>query len=300
MVRGGKRPRSKTLRFVALLALFIRIFSLNSSAADSVAHAAEAGSTAVSPGAAFSDFTTGMEFVPIPAGCFRMGDTYGDGQGDEKPAHAVCLNGFSMAKHEVTNAQYRKFRPEHNSGSYEGNSLNSDNQPVTNVSWLDAVAYAKWLSLKSGRSYRLPTEAEWEYASRGGTGGRNFWGDDPAEACRHANGADITAKSQWPDWTVTECDDGYRVAAPVGKFRPNGYGLYDIMGNAWEWTADWYSEDHYYTSPKDNPKGPHSGELKIPRGGGWGNASECVRVSDRNGFPPEFRILFLGFRLVSP
>lgn len=287
--------RRMKLAFLFVALLFIAVSS--SSAADS---ANAQGAIAVSVGVSFTDQVTGMEFVKVPAGCFRMGDTYGDGQGDEKPAHEVCLNGFSMGKYEVTNAQYRRFKPGHNSGSYEGNSLNGDNQPVTNISWLDAVEYAKWLSFKSGRSYRLPTEAEWEYAARGGTSGRNFWGDDPAEACRHANGADITAKSQWPDWTVTECNDGYKVAAPVGRFRPNGYGLYDIMGNAWEWTADWYDEEYYYNSPKDNPQGPPSGELKIPRGGGWGNASECVRVSDRNGFPPDFRILFLGFRLVSP
>jgi formylglycine-generating enzyme required for sulfatase activity len=248
----------------------------------------------------FVEPLTGMEFVAVPGGCFTMGDTHGDGQGDEKPPHNVCLNSFNMGKYEVTNAQYRRFKPKHSSGSYEGNSLNDDNQPVTNVSWFDAVAYAQWLSTKSGRTYRLPTEAEWEYAARAGNGGRNFWGDDPAEACRHANGADITAKRQWPDWAVTNCNDKHKVAAPVGSFRPNAYGLYDIMGNAWEWTNDWYDETYYNNSPKVNPRGPESGSLKVPRGGGWPNASECVRVSDRNGFPPEFYILFLGFRLVSP
>lgn len=251
------------------------------------------------PKVEFRDGVTGMEFVRIPEGCFMMGDTHGDGQGDEKPVHRVCLDGFSMSRYEVTNAQYRKFKADHDSGAYEGNSLNGDSQPVTNVSWYDAVAFAKWLSKKSGRLYRLPSEAEWEYAARGGTSGRNFWGDDTALACASANGADITAKSQWPDWTVTECNDGYKVSAPVGRFRPNAYGLYDMMGNAWEWTNDWYDSEYYFESPLKNPRGPESGSLRIPRGGGWGNASECVRVSDRNGFAPDFSILFLGFRLVS-
>lgn len=259
-----------------------------------------AASSGVSPGTAFTDSVSGMEFVSVPAGCFKMGDTHGDGQGDEKPVHDVCVDGFNMGKYEVTNAQYRRFKPDHNSGTYEGNSLNGDSQPATNVSWYDAVEYAQWLSRKSGRAYRLPTEAEWEYAARGGDKGRNYWGDNPADACRNANGADLTAKSQWPDWTVTECNDGYKLAAPVGRFQPNAFGLYDMMGNAWEWTNDWYDAEYYFYSPKDNPRGPSSGSLRIPRGGGWGNASECVRVSDRNGFAPDFSILFLGFRLVSP
>lgn len=247
----------------------------------------------------FSDPLTGMEFVAVPEGCFRMGDTFGDGQGDEKPVHEVCLDAFSIGKYEVTNAQFRKFRPDHDSGGYGGNPLNDDNQPVASVSWYDAVQYAQWLSAKSGRSYRLPTEAEWEYAARGGTAGRNFWGSESSDACRHANGADLTAQSQWPDWTITACYDGYKVAAPVGRFKPNAFGLYDMMGNAWEWTNDRYDAEYYFKSPTKNPRGPDSGSLRIPRGGGWGNASECVRVSDRNGFAPDFSILFLGFRLVS-
>lgn len=259
---------------------------------------ASAKSSAV-PAAAFIDPVTGMEFVSVPGGCFRMGDTWGDGQGDEKPVHDVCLDGFKMGRYEVTNAQYRRFRPNHDSGAYEGNSLNDDHQPVANVSWYDAVHFTEWLSKKSGRFYRLPSEAEWEYAARGGSNGRNYWGDDPLEVCRYANGADLAAKGQWPGWAVSECNDGYRVAAPVGKFLPNKFGLYDMLGNAWEWTNDWYGAEYYFAGPKHNPRGPASGTIKNPRGGGWGNASECVRVSDRNGFPPDFKILFLGFRLLS-
>lgn len=254
------------------------------------------------PPVAATDYTVprvGMEFVAVPGGCFSMGDTHGDGQGDEKPLHEVCVNGFLAGKYEVTNGQYRQFRPEHNSGSYEGNDLNGDNQPVTGVSWYDATAYAQWLSKISGKVFRLPTETEWEYIARGSTNGRNYWGDSPDIACKSANGADLTAKSQWSDWTTTECSDSFKVSAPVGRFQPNSYGIYDIMGNVWEWTNDWYDAEYYVDSPKSNPQGPSSGKLKIPRGGGWMNASECVRVADRNGFAPDFNILFLGFRLVS-
>jgi len=248
---------------------------------------------------AYIEKYTGMEFVKVPDGCYIMGDTHGDGQGDEKPLHEVCIDSFFVGRFEVTNAQYRKFSPYHNSGSYEGNNLNGDSQPVTGVTWHEAAEYAKWLSKRSGKSFRLPTEAEWEYVARGGSSGRNYWGDNPDIACKNANGADQTAKKQWSDWTTTECSDGYKVSAPVGSFQPNAYGVHDIMGNAWEWTNDWYDAEYYFESPRKNPHGPKSGKLKIPRGGGWMNASECVRVADRNGFSPDFSILFLGFRLVA-
>ncbi|MDD2366598.1 MAG: formylglycine-generating enzyme family protein [Desulfuromonadaceae bacterium] len=241
-----------------------------------------------------------MKFMYVPAGCFSMGDTFGDGQGDEKPVHEVCLDSYYMGEYEVSNAQFRMYNPDHSSGSYEGNTLNNDDQPVGSVSWYDAAGYADWLTKKTGRYFRLPTEAEWEYAARGGTNGRNFWDADPVGACRYTNGADLTAKSQWQAWATTDCNDGFKVSAPVGSFKPNSYGLYDLMGNAWEWTNDWYDPEYYFKSPVNNPRGSSTGSLRIPRGGGWGNASECVRVSDRNGFVPDFRVLFLGFRLVSP
>lgn len=247
---------------------------------------------------AYMEKHTGMEFVKVPEGCFVMGDTHGDGQGDEKPLHEVCIDSFFVGKFEVTNAQYRQFRPGHNSGSYEGNDLNGDSQPVTGVTWYDATEYAKWLSKSSDKVFRLPTEAEWEYVARGGTNGRNYWGDSPDVACKNSNGADLSAKSQWSEWTATECSDSFKVSAPIGRFQPNSYGVYDIMGNTWEWTNDWYDSEYFFESPKKNPQGPSSGKLKIPRGGGWMNASECVRVADRNGFLPDFSIMFLGFRLV--
>lgn len=289
-----------------LLAVFMLAISIKLSLAGDAAQTSNAGKQVtlpsppvVSAGTVFIEPLTGMALVNVPAGCFQMGDTYGDGQGDEKPVHEVCLDAFSMGIHEVTNSQYRRFKPGHDSGIYEGNSLNGNDQPVANISWFEAMEYAQWLSEKTGRRYRLPTEAEWEYAARGGASARNYWGDGPLDACLFANGADLAAKNQWPDWTITACNDGYKVAAPTGRFKPNGFGLYDMMGNAWEWTNDWYDAQYYLNSPLKNPAGPATGVLRIPRGGGWGNASECVRVADRNGFAPDFRILFLGFRLVS-
>ncbi len=247
-----------------------------------------------------TDPTTRMEFVAVPGGCFQMGDTFGDGDSDEKPVHQVCVSDFSIGKYEVTNAQYRRFKPGHSSGDYKGNSLNSDSQPVVNVSWDDAVAYARWLSQQSGRNYRLPTEAEWEYAARGGTKNRNYWGNGKDDACSYANVADQTAKRQWSDWKIHNCNDGYAVAAPVGSFRPNSFGLYDMMGNVWELCSDWFGEKYYGESSKDNPQGPSTGSFRVTRGGSWYDGAGTVRSAIRDRVVPGFRHYGLGFRLVLP
>jgi len=244
------------------------------------------------------DSTTGMEFVFIKGGCYEMGDSAGDGDANERPVHTVCINDFSIGKYDITNAQFRKFRPHHDSGKYEGLTLNGDMQPVVNVSWYDAVAFAKWLSEKTGHTYRLPTEAEWEFAARAGTKTSRFWGNDSDEACKYANVADITAKKRWPRWTTFSCEDGYAVSAPVGSFKPNGYGLYDMLGNVWQWTEDVYDSAAYTKLPKNDPVYEGSGEYRVMRGGGWSNGPLGVRSSHRVGLSPAFGHHALGFRLV--
>ena len=219
----------------------------------------------------------------------------------EKPVHEVCVDGFSMGKYTVTNAQYRCFKPSHDSGDYDGHSLNGDTQPVVKVSWEDAVAYAKWLSAKSGRTYRLPTEAEWEYAARAGTTGRNYWGNGKDDACGYANVYDLSGKQAFNiDWEHHNCNDGYAVTAPVGRFRPNGFGLYDMMGNVWQWCQDWYGGDYYAGSPRNNPQGPSSGSYRVYRGGGWSFGPFYVRAASRSGSTPGLRDGLRGFRLVAP
>ncbi len=248
------------------------------------------------------DTVTGMELIFVKGGCYQMGDTFGDGGGDEKPMHEVCVDDFYMGKYEVTNEQFRKFRPDHNSNDYSGFSLNNDNQPVVYVSYEDAVAYAEWLSQKTGKKYRLPTEAEWEYAARGGTRSRNYWGDNKDDACKYANVHDRTSKSAFKDWTWENhnCDDGYKVTAPVGRFQPNAFGLYDMMGNVWEWVADWYDENYYRNSPKNNPKGASSGQYRVLRGGSWFYRPMNLRTAGRIRFVPTIRDFSVGFRLASP
>jgi sulfatase modifying factor 1 len=249
-------------------------------------------------GTSSPDPVTGMEFVSVKGGCYQMGDSAGDGDANERPVHEVCISDFSIGKYTVTNAQFKKFRPQHNSGTSDGSNLDEDRQPVVNVSWEDAVAYAKWLSEKTGQTYRLPTEAEWEYAARAGTKTSRFWGDNPDLACKYANVADLTAKKRWPSWTVFACDDGYEVAAPVGSFQPNAYGLYDMLGNVWQWCEDVYNSEAYTKLPKDNPVYEGMGEYRVMRGGGWSNGPLGIRSSHRVGLSPSFGHRALGFRLV--
>ncbi|MBF0538366.1 MAG: formylglycine-generating enzyme family protein [Nitrospirae bacterium] len=241
---------------------------------------------------------TGMEFVAVKGGCFEMGDTSGDGDPNERPAHEVCVNGFSMGKYDVTNEQFRKFRPNHDSGKFETLTLNEDKQPVVNVSWEDATEFAKWLSHKSGHTFRLPTEAEWEYAARAGSKASRFWGNNPDDACTYANVSDDSAKKRFPKWTSFNCNDGFLVAAPVGTFKPNEFGLYDMLGNVWQWVEDVYSPEAYSKLPKNNPTYEGAGEYRVERGGGWSNGPLGVRSAHRVGLTPTFGHRSLGFRLV--
>jgi formylglycine-generating enzyme required for sulfatase activity len=244
-----------------------------------------------------------MKFVWIEGGCFQMGCVSGSDEcdDDEFPVHEVCVDGFYMGKYEVTNAQYRQWKREHDSGDWKDHSLNNDEQPVVRVSWEEAVEFAQWLTDQSGGKYtfRLPTEAEWEYAARAGATTARFWGDDPDEACAYANVADQTAQQQWEDWTIHDCDDGFAVSAPVGSFRPNQFELYDMLGNVWEWCADTY-HDSYADAPVD---GSFRGSLddekaKVVRGGSWKFGPPGVRCAYRDWIHPGIWLDFLGFRVV--
>ncbi|MBF0628597.1 MAG: formylglycine-generating enzyme family protein [Magnetococcales bacterium] len=239
---------------------------------------------------------TGIEFVEIPGGCFKMGSEQNDP--DEKPVHEVCVASFWMGRTEVTNGQYRRFDPKHDSTAYDGRDLNSDLQPVVNVTWEQANQFARWMSGRGGVSFRLPTEAEWEYAARDGSTSAFPWGDTPAEGCRYANVGDNTAKQTWPKWNVFPCTDGYAETAPVGMFLPNRFGLYDMIGNVWEWVADWYSPGYYSAAPRDNPKGPTQGFFRGARGGSWAVWPDYARTANRTGIDPAHPDLHVGFRLV--
>jgi len=288
-----------------------------------------------SAGERWREPVTGMEFIYIPAGQFMMGQTetekaqllkevskedYQKYYARELPRHQVTITqGFWMGKYPVTNAQYRRFKAEHDSGAYEGHSLNGDDQPVVMVSWNDAQAFLEWLNasvgagsprLSQGKAnqgaataplrFRLPSEAEWEYACRAGTETIRYWGDDPKhdQAYLYANVADLTAKKIWSNWVVHNCDDGYAVSSPVGTFRPNAFGLYDMLGNVWEWCQDSYAS--YDETPTDSSVygSLGDGKTKLLRGGSWNDRPSDVRSALRFRIEPGNQNDYIGFRVV--
>ena len=245
---------------------------------------------------------------------------------DEHPQHRVRITKpFYLGAYHVTRGQFRQFVKDSgyktdaekgdNPGAYGWDAKKktfdfnkdyswrnagfeqTDEHPVVNVSWNDAVAFCKWLSKKEGKTYRLPTEAEWEYACRAGTTTRYSSGDDPETLAKVANVADATARAKFPDWKWTiKASDGYVFTAPVGKFKPNAFGLYDMHGNAWQWCADWYDADYYTKSPTDDPTGPSGGSDRVSRGGSWINGAWYCRSAGRYSREPGFRVIILGFR----
>jgi formylglycine-generating enzyme required for sulfatase activity len=261
-------------------------------------------SAASRPPKIWKEPVTGMEFVWVPGGCYLMGSpmTEKKRDADEGPVHEVCVNGFWVGKTEVTNGHFRKFHVKHDSGNYEGHSLNGDDQPAVFVSWIDANNFAQWLSGQNGGQYtfRLPTEAEWEYAARAGTEHSRYWGDDSKRACDHENVADQTPQRLWGWDEVHECDDGYAATAPVGSFQPNGFGLHDMLGNVWEWCADIYRIDAYVKHDRNNPlySDESCGSDRVIRGGYWHGVPGSVRSADRGSGLPDGVSDDLGFRLV--
>lgn len=235
---------------------------------------------------------TGMEFVWVPGGCFQMGSN--SGERDERPVHEVCLDGFWMGKYEVTQAQWQKLM-KNNPSRYKGVQL-----PVENVSWYDANKFVQQLCRQSGKKFTLPTEAQWEYSARAGTSTVRFWGDSENQACQYANVHDRKSKSRFSrfTWQHHDCSDGYAETAPVGRFKPNNFGLYDMLGNVWEWCEDIYDENAYSRHSRNNPGVVSGGPKRVLRGGCWIVKPDSVRSANRGGFMPTKKGSGLGFRLV--
>ena len=218
--------------------------------------------------------------VLIPAGEFTMGKNSANPT-DWQPEHKVYVDAFYMDKYEVTNRQYYEFCTETNNplpefwGSPQFKcSLDYPDHPVVCVNYGDAAKYANW----AGK--RLPTEAEWEYASRGGLANANFpWGNQI-------------------DSTKVNYGKKYKTTLKVGTFKPNGFGLFDMGGNVWEWTSDNYGHDYYLNPPDQNPKGPDSGRFKVIRGGSWHSGAMCIQNFYRNGLSPSWIDFAVGFRCV--
>ncbi len=276
---------------------------------------------------AFSN-SLGMKFVYVKGGSFTMGSPEGEkGRDDNEKLHLVKLTrGFYIQTREVTVGQWRAFVEETGfrtdaekgdgayvwkAGIYEKKKgvywdkpgfAQTDGHPVTCVSWNDAQAFIKWLSKKDNKSYALPTEAQWEYACRAGAKAARYWGDDPNQACSHGNVADGSVKKRFTRWATHGCEDGYVYTARVGSFKPNRLGLYDMMGNVWEWCRDkcWSKgkvATNTYRSGIKNPLGS-KGANRVIRGGAWSATPRDVRSAYRFLQGPAFRDCSLGFRLV--
>jgi formylglycine-generating enzyme required for sulfatase activity len=237
----------------------------------------------------------GMKFAYIPPGEFMMGSAP-DEKGracDEGPQHPVKIyRGFYMGITQVTRAQYRAV-----AGKNPGlRFLKPDKAelPVEQVNWSNAVAFCKKLSEVEGRTYRLPTEAEWEYACRAGTMTRFSFGDSDADFPLYGNIISVVTDPV----RQIGFKDGYKMMAPVATFRPNGFGLYDMHGNIYEWCSDWYGEDYYSKSPIVDPNGPATGSGRVVRGGSWNCPPHQCRSAHRRSFPPYYAIHFIGFRVL--
>jgi len=272
-----------------------------------------------------------MEFVYVQGGEYEMGcgrwagDCEADEKGKDGGSHKVKVNDFYLGKHEVTVGQWRKFVEDagyRTDAEKEGKGyvLNSagdgaelrngaswknpgfpqnDRHPVVLISWNDADVFVKWLSGRTGKVYRLPTEAEWEYAARsGGKEYRYSWGNgSPSDNIAGEEVKRQFPKRPWPIWEGY--DDGCIYTAEVGNFKPNEIGLHDMGGNVWEWCSDCYADDYYKNSPYDNPQGPglRSGSPRVVRGGGWLHAPSSVRAANRDFNSPSSRRHVVGFRL---
>ena len=171
---------------------------------------------------------------------------------------------------------------------------------MVNISYNDAQAYLAWLSRKEGKTYRLPTEAEWEYANRANTTMLYANSNDPEDLAQFARSIDFKQYKTFAHVQELEVEpmDVTVFPVPVGSYKPNAWGLHDMHGNVWEWVQDWYAEDYYAKSPLEDPHGPQTGEFRVRRGGGWNSFPAWLRTSFRNISPPDTRCSNLGFRVV--
>jgi formylglycine-generating enzyme required for sulfatase activity len=269
-----------------------------------------------------ADGTRGPDMIRIPAGRFLMGSPAEEAGRDvtEGPQLAVAIPAdFALGKFEVTVGEFRRFveatgyrtQAEKVGGCFSGQGKQEgatwrdpgfrrppgDRHPVVCVSWKDAVAYADWLSAQTGARYRLPSEAEWEYAARANTTTSRFWGDDPGAACRFANVGDLerTSRGGTVSGTALRCSDGFGGPAPVGKFQANAFGLHDLLGNVWEWTADCWREAYADAGAGDASASGEGCTHHSRRGGNFASGAEEVRSAARKkGRPPAVAV---GFRL---
>ena len=269
----------------------------------------------------------GIRIIPLPEGVFLMGaaDTELEAHPDQKPQHRVRIPaGRGLAVHEVTVGQFRRFVEEtgyqteaeskpqmgmvrdpqrnlvqdpHYSWKNPGFEQ-TDDHPGVNVSWNDDEAFCGWLTRKDGRIYRLPTEAEWEYACRAGTQTPYLTGTSPSQTFQIGNVADAALHRAAPQRKALNIqEDSYAFTAPFGRFQANSWGFYDMVGNVWEWCLDFYTLDSYRHSPELDPRGPASSAGHVIRGSGWDNDALNCTIAERSGVISKGYSNSLGFRV---
>ena len=263
------------------------------------------------------------EMVVVPQGSFLMGDIQGGGDNDTKPVHLVTIpKAFAVGKYEITKSQFAAFAQEENyspdkdscytyevdvkTKKWEHKSRNNrgwknpgyhqkDNYPAACISWHDAKSYIKWLNKKTGKTYRLLSEAEWEYVARAGSTTKYSFGNDDAQLCLYANGADQSTDLGWGN---KKCNDGYgRKASPVGSFKVNGFGLYDLHGNVFEWVEDCLNDSYKEAGSSSKARLTGDCSYHMLRSGSWSGAPRGLRSSIRRSNKLSIRISNIGFRL---
>lgn len=309
---------SSVLRLFGSAPLLVPLAALVLAAID-IANAADD----LRPGRVFKDCRDCPEMVVVPPGTFAMGRDDGEQDRYEGPVRQVTIGyAFAVGRFELTNGQYRRFveATGHKTAgtgcnAFFGNKVEPlpntswrdpgygrpirDDEPVACIRWSDAKAYVSWLAGRTGRKYRLLTEAEWEYAARAGTQGTYTWGDDASVACRYANIHDVSAVKAGPPlpYPPPACDDGHAGVAPVGRLAPNAFGLHDMIGNVWEWVEDCYQMP-YAATPVDGSAQLAVGcDRRGTRGGSWRTTYERQRPAFRGRDPEALTSQIFGMRV---
>jgi formylglycine-generating enzyme required for sulfatase activity len=275
--------------------------------------------TPAQPGTVMRDCPTCPLLTVLPSGRFKQGSASADrgSASFERPQHQVVIGyAVALSTNDITVANFSEFvastgRPMEGCDTYDGEwrhqrkaswkdpgFAQSALHPVTCASWNDAVAYAQWLSAKSGHRYRLPSASEWEYAARAGGETVRPWDSGKSDACANANVADESAAQQYPGWAVFACNDGYVNTAPVGSFKANAYGLNDMMGNVFQWTQDCWHDDYSGAPTDGSARSDGDCAERELRGGSWFSSPRYVKASYRNHFAADYRASSVGFRLV--
>lgn len=253
-------------------------------------------------GRVFRDCAECPRMVIVPLGSFMMGSP-GSEKGryeDEGPRHRVRIDyRFAVGVYEVTFAEWDACTNAGSCGGYrpKDGGWGRGNRPVISVNWDDAQSYVRWLSQETGEEYRLLSESEWEFVARAGTTTSRYWGDSSMDQCRYGNGADLAAKQHQSSWTVASCDDGYYRTSPVGTYVANRYGLYDALGNVWEWVADCWN-DSYAGAPADGSAWERGDcSKRVLRGGSLNGRPRVLRSAVRYRNSSGSRYFYIGFRV---